>query len=225
MKTVCVSASNTLLKQKSSTSIGVCDLIGKIVKRDYDYSADIVVVPLAEYEISPCRLCGDCSQHGKCCYDEDFNKVFSEIVDADVVFWVVPHYSPIPSKLLAVYEKINEIFYASWLANPQYKAPVFKKPTAIIGHGGMAENEKVLKYYHDHLITPIANTLRALSFDVIGLNEAFNNGVAFGLRDENCIRKKPDEVFPDILQDWMLIEGRISPLVERVLTKKTEEQG
>lgn len=220
MKIACISASNTYSKGCESTSTMLCDLIGQLIKRDHDTNTAIAVVPLVDYDIKSCRLCGACAKDGQCIYDEDFNKVLFEISAADAVFWVVPHYSPIPSKLLAVFEKINEIVYANWLINTEYKAPIANKPTGIIGHGGMVENEKVLKYYHDNLITPVANTLRSLSFNVIGLEGSFKNGVAFGLKDEGCIKTVPNAVFPEIIQDWAHIEYRVSPLVEKVIKEK-----
>jgi hypothetical protein len=112
-----------------------------------------------------------------------------------------------------IFEKINEITYAGWLNDPKYLSPFFNKSICIIGHGGMVEGEDTLKYYHDYLITPIANTLKALSFNIVKLNDDFPNGVPFGLKDNSCIVKAENSIFPEIIQDWEKIEERIKPIV------------
>jgi multimeric flavodoxin WrbA len=216
MKILCISAANTVFMGGNSASIKVCNLIKKIVEEE-QIQASTEIVSLVNYDLKFCRLCGDCCKDSKCKYDAAFNELFSKINDADVFFFVVPHYSPIPSKLLALFEKINEIIYASWSKDNDYTASFLNKPVGIIGHGGMPENEKILKYYHNNLITPVSNTLKSLSFRVIGLNEEYINGIAFGLENENCLVDSKDSVFPDILHNWDRIEERIKPLIKKVV--------
>ncbi len=218
----CISASNTKLMDKKSTSTKVCYLIkDMIVKYDKeDISVDII--PLMDYDIKPCIFCGGCFETSDCVYDKEFNRVFSELLKSDGIFFVVPHYSPIPSKLIMIFEKINEILYANWIKDAKYKSPLSNKPVGIIGHGGMVENDKVLKYYHDNLITPVADTLASLSFNIVGIDDRFPKGVAFGLKDDSCLKKVDNFIFPEINQDWVTIEGRIKPLIENVMTKVNE---
>jgi multimeric flavodoxin WrbA len=217
MKILCISASNTKNMGHNSTSTRVCRVISEIIKKDYDSNTDISIIQLSEYNLTACNLCGNCSTTNKCIYDPSFNHLLDKLSEADCIFWVVPHYSPIPSKLIMIFEKINEISYAAWLNNPEYKTPFYNKITAIIGHGGMVESPNILKYYHDKLITPVADTLTSLSFRVIPANDEFSKGIAFGLMNENCLKKSNENVFPDIVQDFELIRERVKPLIKNVM--------
>ena len=216
MKITCISASNTKQKGTNSTSTKVCYLAKDLILTDNEGDIEVEVIPLMDYDITPCILCGDCYKSSKCLYDEDFNELLTKLQDSQAGFIVVPHYSPIPAKLIMVFEKINEILYASWINDSKYQSPLKNMPVGIIGHGGMTETNDSLKYYHDHLITPVATTLKSLSFKIIGLNERFPNGAVFGLKDDSCLRKVEGLVFPEIIQDWPKIEERIKPLIINV---------
>lgn len=216
MQITCISAANTKLLGDNSTSIKVCNLIRNIINRE-NTDITVNVIPLVNYDIKTCILCGNCYKDSKCIYDDAFNEIYDNICKSDGLFFVVPHYSPIPSKLLMVFEKINEIIYAGWINNPNIKIPFRRKPVGIIGHGATKESEKILKYYHDQLVTPVANALTSLSFKVVGVNDEFLKGAVFGLRDDNCIRKADNSIFPEIVEDWKLIEERITPLIKNVM--------
>ena len=217
LRIACVSASNTGLPEEKSTSIRVCNKIREMVTDMGMPEAVIEILPLRDYDLKPCTLCGACSKSGECVYDGEFNKVRMALEHAQGIFLVIPHYSPIPSKLLMLLEKINEITYGGWINDPDYQSPFCGKPIGIIGHGGMAESAEVLRYYHDQLVTPVANTLRSLSLRVIGPGGDYPGGAVFGLKDDNCIRKTQQGVFPEIIQDWPVIEERIRPLVNNVI--------
>lgn len=225
MKIICVSTSNTISKGDSSASVKTCHKIKEIVQNEIQPGAEIEVLPLRNYDIKPCILCGACSENARCVYDAAFNALLDQLETADAVFFVVPHYSPIPAKLIMIFEKINEIVYAGWLNNPKISSPLRNKPVGIIGHGGMAENENTLRYYHEQLVTPVANTLKSLGFRIIGVNADSPNGAAFGLKDEGCLQKSSNSIFPDIIQDWEMIEARIKPLIENVIQEVEAETG
>lgn len=217
MKIKCISASNTKRMGDKSASTNVCQMIKNNISAIHNGIAEVDILPLMDYDLKPCILCGDCSASGHCPYDDAFNKIFDQIVDADGLFFVIPHYSPIPSKLLILFEKINEILYAKWIHDPEYISPLNGKPVGIVGHGGMVETEAVLKYYHEQLVTPVANTLKSLSFKPIPCDDQFPNGAVFGLKDDACIYKVEGKLFPDIRQDWMSIDARIKPLIENFI--------
>lgn len=217
MRIACISASNTRLSEDKSTSMKVCHKIKEIVMSETKEETSIDMIPLKEYDIKPCILCGACNKSGHCIYDEDFNQLLNILEASQGIFLVVPHYSPIPAKLIMIFEKVNEITYAGWLNDPEYQSPFYNKLIGIIGHGGMVESEDNLKYYHDHLVTPVAQTLKALSFHVVSHNDEFPNGVTFGLADDSCLKKVDNSIFPDIIQDWTMIEERIKPIVLNVI--------
>ena len=216
MRIVCISASNTVAKGDKSASVMVCGKIKEIILREKPETT-VEILPLQDYALVPCTLCGACCNTGKCPFDMAFNRVFTAIEQADGIFFVVPHYSPIPSKLMILFEKINEIVYANWLVRPEYRCAFRGTPVGVVGHGGMVGTEENLKYYHDHLVAPVANTLRSLSFQVTGVSDEYKSGAVFGLHDENCLAKAEHSVFPDIVQDWPTIVKSIEPLVQNVL--------
>ncbi|MCX7773011.1 MAG: NAD(P)H-dependent oxidoreductase [Clostridia bacterium] len=219
MKIVCISASQTVQRKEESTSTKVCGLVESLTRSmvHKDTPLDVEIIPLMAADLKYCRLCGKCADGGKCPFDPAFNRIYASLSEADVSFWVVPHYSPLPSKLMTLMEKLNEIFYAGWIKDPSFQAPVQGKKAAVIGHGGMTESPESLKHYHNALIAPVANTLRSFGLKVVGLNDEYPSGAPFGLKNDDCIKNNPDEVFPDILEDWGLIRQRIEPLVEKVL--------
>jgi len=217
MKIICISASNTNSKGNNSASVKTCHTIKEIVQSEIQSAAEVAVLPLCDYNIKPCILCGACNESARCVYDAAFNELLCQLEAADAIFFVVPHYSPIPAKLIMIFEKINEIVYAGWLNNPEFSSPLRNKPVGIIGHGGMVEDETTLRYYREQLVVPVANTLKSLGFRVIGMNADSPNGTAFGLKDESCLQKSSDSIFPDIIQDWEMIKARIKPLIEHVM--------
>jgi hypothetical protein len=216
-KLICISASNTRLIGYNSTSVKLGYVIDKIVQKDENNKVEVQVLPLMDYDIKTCILCGLCNRNGRCVYDEEFNRILLRIEEADGIVFIVPHYSPIPSKLIMLFEKLNEIMYSGWLKNPDFKSAWQDMPVSVIGHGGMVETEESLIYYYEQLVTKVADTLRSFSFRVIGVNDQKPNGVCFGLKDDSCLRTREDAVFPDIQQDWEMIEERVEPLIDRLL--------
>lgn len=213
VKIACISASNTNLAEEKSTSDRVCNMIKDIILKEAKEDIEVEIIALKDYNIKPCILCGACYSNGLCIYDEEFNTLLKALMTVQGMYLVVPHYSPIPSKLLMIFEKVNEITYAGWINDPGYQSPFNNMRVGIIGHGGMVDNEANIKYYHDNLVTPIANTLKALSFHIVQPNSEYQNGVAFGLKDDTCIKKSENSIFPEIIQDWAMIEERIKPLI------------
>jgi hypothetical protein len=203
----------------NSASTKVCSIIKDLVAKNYSTDITVKVVPLMKYDLKPCILCGRCSNSSSCIYDNDFNDIYKELSNSDDIFFVVPHYSPIPSKLLIAFEKLNEFAYAGWLKDKNFSSPLSNIPVGIVGHGGCAESKEVLKNYHDNLVAPIKRTLESLSLDVVGLSEEFPFGAVFGLKDDKCLKESSEAIFPDIIQDYDMIRERIEPLVFKVMNK------
>lgn len=215
---ICISASNTRLIGNNSTSVKVGYLIKKMIHNHVIDKFEVQILPLMDYDLQTCILCGNCNSCNRCIYDEEFNRLLNFIEEADGIVFVVPHYSPIPSKLIILFEKLNEIMYSGWMKNPEYKASWGDTPVAVIGHGGMVETQESISYYYDQLVTRVADTLRSLTFQVIGANEEHPNGVCFGLKDETSMKTREGAIFPDIEQDWEMIEERVKPLVHNILS-------
>ncbi len=217
MKILCISASNSANMGENSTSTQVCNLIKRIVALKSP-EIDVEILQLMSQKINFCMLCGDCYEDSKCPYDQTFNYLYSKLKKCDAFFWVVPHYTPLPSKLLALFEKMNEILYCDLIKIPHFVSPFEDKPTAIIAHGDMVESNDTLKYYHDTVVRPVANTLTAFGFDVISYNDEYPQGIAFGIKDETCLRSGDSSVFPEVIHQWDIIEKRIYPLVSTTIS-------
>lgn len=214
---ICISGSNTKLIGHNSTSVKVGNIIEKIVHNQKDPNIEVEVIPLMEYDLKTCILCGSCNSTGRCSYDGEFNRLLTQIEEADGIVFIIPHYSPIPAKVIMLFEKLNEIMYSGWIKNPEFKSAWNNKPVAVIGHGGMVETKESLSYYYDQLVTRVADTLRSFDFQVIGVEEEKPNGVCFGLKDDSCLVNREGAVFPDIRQDWEMIEERVEPLIHKML--------
>jgi len=215
----CISTSNIKSMKDNSASTKVCDLIGNIIKEKNGEEVKVEVVPLVEYDLSSCIMCGKCGGSGKCLYDNDFNLIYSKLVEADGIFFVVPHYAPIPSKLMMILEKLQQLCFVQYCKDKNSCFKLQKKTVGIIGHGGQQPSEEVLKYYKKALLDTVANSLAGVGMKVIGINEESPNGVVFGIKDMIFTEEK---LFPDMIHDWEDVKERIEPLVNKMLLEIEE---
>jgi multimeric flavodoxin WrbA len=211
MKIVCLSASNIHPARRHSASTRTCELIRDQLA-ETDASIEVEIVPLIDYPLIPCRMCGECLSTLHCSQDEAFNQVHARLQAADAVFLACPHYAPIPSKVMILLEKLEEMAYLKYCQDNTYHTPLYGKPIGIIAHGG--QTEEVLPYYKTALLDPLANAFASVQMRVIGAGEKWPNGVTFGIRS---LELPPDSVFVTIQHDWTAIRQRIQPLVENVI--------
>ncbi len=115
MKIVCISAANIDVARNNSASVHACELVRDLLQSEHP-DAEVDIVPLIDYEMMPCHMCGKCLEKQRCARDEAFNQVFEKMIAADGIFLVVPHYAPLPSKLMILFEKMEEIGYLNWCA-------------------------------------------------------------------------------------------------------------
>jgi multimeric flavodoxin WrbA len=212
MKFVCVSAANVEGARHSSASLHACQLVAEQIAHEQP-GALVEIVPLLDYELKACRMCGECYGTEVCTRDEDFNRVFEKLAGADGIFWVVPHYAPLPSKMMVLTEKMEEMVFLGWSGNPDYHFPLAGKPAGIIAHGGQSAPE-ALPYYQKALVEPLAMAISSCQMKVIGPGEAHTHGVVFGITG---LQKRPGSIFVDISHDWADVGRRLAPLVSRVV--------
>jgi multimeric flavodoxin WrbA len=191
MKIVCISASNISPARQNSASTRTCELIRDQVA-ELNPSIEVEIVPLIDYPMKSCRMCGECLPTQRCSQDQAFNQVHDRMQSADGIFLVCPHYAPIPSKVMILLEKLEEMAYLEYCQDNTYLTPLHGKPIGIIAHGG--QTEEALPYYKTTLLDPLANAFASVQMRVIGAGERWPNGVA-----------------------WQAIRQRIQPLVENVL--------
>jgi NAD(P)H-dependent FMN reductase len=213
LKVTCISASNVENARQNSASTYTCELVRDILQETHaSDEMKVEIIPLIDYEPVPCRMCGNSFVNGECSRDPAFNQIYSSLRAADVVFLVCPHYAPIPSKLVMILEKMEEMVFLNYCANPDYHFPLFNKPVGIIAHGG--QTEQALPYYRTALLRPLAQALSSAQMRVIGLDAQNPFGVVFGIRS---ISAQTDSIFVKIEHDWKTIRNRIGPLVENVI--------
>jgi multimeric flavodoxin WrbA len=220
MKITCISAANIEVARHNSASVRTCELIRElVVSKSPIFQVDII--PLIDYEMKPCRMCGLCFNTQRCARDEAFNCVFEKLAASDAIFFVIPHYAPLPSKLMILAEKMQEIAFLHWCNDPSYRFPLAGIPTGIIGHGGQPTSAETDAYYQKMLVEPVANAFSAVSMQVISPTEDTARGTAFGIRS---INRCPDSIFVDIQHDWDDIRQRITPLVLQVVAAASAVQ-
>lgn len=212
LKFTCISASNVENARQHSASTHACEIVRDLLLEDAPADTEVEIVRLLDYEPKPCRMCGSCFVSGQCAYDPDFNEIFLKLRESDAIFIVVPHYSPLPSKLIMILEKLNEMAFLNYCANDEYRSPFYCRPVAIIAHGG--QTEEALPYYKKALLEPVANALSGVQMKVIGMDEDNPNGVVFGIRS---ISAQTDSIFVKTEHDWDAIRQRMAPLVKKVI--------
>lgn len=213
MIVTCIAASNVKGMGERSASIRACRMVGELIAERVPAGAIVETVEMAEYDLRPCVMCGQCVKEGRCIYDSAFNAVFEKMKRSDALFMVVPHYAPIPSKLMMLFEKLQELGFLYYLAGKS-GFPLVGKPVGIIAHGGQPESEETLTYYKNELLKPVANTLASVGVKIIGAGEDWPRGITFGIAD--MIRTE-GKLLPDFTHDWDQIRSRVSPLVEAVI--------
>ncbi|MRR28855.1 hypothetical protein EG834_00625, partial [bacterium] len=171
------------------------------------------VLPLIDYELKPCRMCGKCLEAGRCVRDEAFNAVYDVLKGADRIFMVCPQYATLPAKVVMLLEKFQEISYLNWCADNSYEFPLAHKPVGLIVHGG--QTEEALPQYKANLLAPLAAILRSVGMQVVGVDEEWQDGAAFAI---TRLSMPEDSIFVKIEHDWGAIRSRVEPLVEKVLT-------
>jgi multimeric flavodoxin WrbA len=216
MKVVCISASNIKQSKDKSTSLIACQIIEKIIKTKLKRDAITVdIILLADAKLRPCMGCGHCFETGKCSSNDDFNRIYSKIIQSGAVFIVSPHYAPIPAKLSILLEKMEQPTFLHWFHDNSYKPAIYKKPVGIIAHGGGSE-KGMLRSYKEMVLDTITNALQTVTMDVVGIDDECPNGVVFPVKE---VQKIENEIFPIQIYDWVEIKNRLTPLVEKVVAR------
>ena len=88
---------------------------------------------LAEVRIEPCRACRECAK-GKTCKitRDDFRKVLDRLSGADAMVLITPRYSPVPSKVSALLERLTSLSYFPTEEDPGYCRPLRGKPWGLL---------------------------------------------------------------------------------------------
>ncbi len=219
MKVLCISGSNIEVAREHSASTHACELVEEMLRGESLPGLEVEILPLIDYELIPCRMCGSCLESGECVRDEAFNQVFRKMQRAQAIFLAVPHYAPIPSKVMMLLEKMEEMAYLNWCQDETYRFPLAEKPVGVIAHGGQSAPE-ALPYYKTALLDPVAGALASVGMRPVGAEEEWPNGVTFGIQS---LAKRPDSAFVDIVHNWDDVRQRIRPLVRNMAERLKNE--
>lgn len=212
MKIVCVSASNILHSGEQSTSLKIC---GKIIGLLESRAVSFKTVDLRKFALSPCTGCGSCYKSRRCRWDKDFNRIYEMLAQADAVFFVSPHYAPIPAKLCMFLEKAEEISFLHWWREPAYQSELFGLPAGIISHGG--GGDWALSSYRAMVNDTIANALDTIQCRVIPWGR-WKTGLSLPVSRVG----EGEGAFPQQEYDWDALEAELEGYARLVLAQAGE---
>jgi len=214
LKLICISASNISHQSpQSSTSYRICELAINEISKELGVAKG-EIIELKNKSIHPCMGCGKCYHSLRCVFNDDFNFIYEKVIEANAVIIVSPHYAPIPAKLAALLEKMEQITFLHWGKDNSYKSEVFGKPAGLISHGG--GGEWALKSYKAMVNDTIANALDTIQLKTVPLNEEWETGISLPVKKvafiEGCI-------FPHQDYDWDFIRTEISTYAKQIIEK------
>lgn len=208
MKGICLSASNILHSKNRSISRVLCSQISEMAE---EKGIACEIVDLRDFRLQPCVGCGRCFQSKRCCNDPDFNLLYEKMIGADFLFFVSPHYAPIPAKLSMLLEKMEEITFLHWWKDHSYRSEVYGIPAGIVSHGGAPA--WALKSYKAMVNDTIANALDTIQCKVVPYNAEWNTGISLPVES---VREEAG-LFPIQEYDWDLIAQTLRGYVGLVL--------
>ena len=90
------------------------------------------IVQLAEMRVNWCTACGLCKDTMKCVIDDDVEAIHNKILKADAVLFSIPRYLPIPSKFMALVERIGALYHYRMEADSNFHFPLEGKPFGLV---------------------------------------------------------------------------------------------
>jgi multimeric flavodoxin WrbA len=206
MNTGIISASNVFASGENSISIKAGEML-KQKLQDKNSDANVSIIDLRQYSLTPCRMCEKCGRTQKCVNDPDFNKLWDQMKYLDEYVIICPHYAPIPSKLIIMLEKIEEMSYVGYCSGRDEKFPLEGKRVFIIAHGGMTRKYETL--YSQNILQPLTNVFKTLGMNV--MNEKGFKPICFGVKG---FEKSESKITYDILHNFEEIGATIDDLME-----------
>lgn len=153
---------------------------------NYSHLFEFDFIRMSELKIEGCVACAKCAQTGKCILPSTptdmFEVVFSKLKNADVILVITPIYSPYPSRLTALMERLLSISYFSHELGGMER-PLINKKTGIICYGSSKiEDDTQLKLlFQKYLMDNYSFTDITYDYlnDVKNPNSIYNNVVDY----------------------------------------------
>lgn len=120
-------------------------LILKEAFRHCDVEAEMV--QLAEARVDWCNACGLCKDTMECVIEDDVDSILDKIIRADAVIFSIPRYLPLPSKFMALIERIGALCHYKLETDPNFNLPLEEKPfgLVVVSAGGGRQALEALK--------------------------------------------------------------------------------
>jgi hypothetical protein len=206
-KILCISASNILMVEKS-TSKEFCKIIVERIQNNFLNE----IIELRNVNLYPCNGCGNCYKTKRCDKDSDFNVIYEKIISCNVLFIISPHYAPIPAKLCMLLEKMEQITFLHWGKDNSYKSEVNGIISGIISHGG--GSDWALNSYKAMVNDTIANALDTIQISLIPYSEEWKTGISIPVKS---VTFTEENIFPQQEYDWVYIQEKINKYVDIVV--------
>jgi len=122
-------------------------------------------------DIGPCRAC--CEECSKvpynCVVRDDFQVLMDKMVRADAIVLGSPKYCPIPSKLMALMERLICLAFFTEMRHPTAKHVLADKPCGLIAVTGGDNVIPVLQHLEDFALSLRMNVVMLKSFPYRGV--------------------------------------------------------
>lgn len=204
MKVLYISASNMLrVKPEESVSYTICRLCMEHAQERFP-DAEHTIIELKHKTLLPCVGCGQCYSTHRCALGDDFNAIYEQALLSDLIVFVSPHYAPIPAKLAALLERMEQITFLHWGADSTYRSGLYGVPAGVISHGG--GSDWALQSYKRMVNDTIANALDTIQLKLVPFSEEWNTGISLPLQSAVFAQ---DAIFPTQIHDW----NRLTPML------------
>lgn len=138
-------------------------------------SPDIIDMRL--YGMQSCIMCGDCAVHPRCSRDAPFNDLLDRLRDCDELAVIVPIYAGLPSRLVIIMEKLQEMFWLRYARSADTTEITKIRRVGICAHGGQTDDFE--DHYRQNIIIPLTSCCNALGMRV--LNDSQEAAICFGV--------------------------------------------
>jgi len=219
IKILCISASNIKHKESNeSTSFRICTIAIAELSKMIDITNNSII-ELKNKTINPCVGCGGCFHSNRCVDNDCFNDIYESIIHNDIILIISPHYAPIPAKLAALLEKMEQITFLKSGKDDTYKSEVYGKPTGVISHGG--GESWALVSYKKMVNDTIANALDTIQLKIVPLSNEWDTGISLPIKKASF---SENSIFPTQEYDWDFITSVIFEYTEQIahITKGTK---
>jgi multimeric flavodoxin WrbA len=126
--------------------------------------AEVEVLRAADLHISPCTHCDGCQETGECVIDDDMEKVYKKLKEADGLVMASPiYFGAVSAPIKAVIERFQVYWFINFgNKNLRHLRAATKRPASFLAVGGM-KNKKYCESVYTTAEALFLNTRLAFS--------------------------------------------------------------